>query len=121
MTIKHPLRRGIIIGCVLFVFTLCVVIGALGFTGLRATLYSHYSEHLSEVLDYAAAHIDVDDLKQCVESGIESDEYKELQDFLDSIRENTQIDYIYIIVPLNTDKTDNIKNVIAGASDREYK
>ena len=83
-------------------------------------MYNHYEEHITSLLNYTAKNIDADDLEQCINTGKESEKFKQLQTFLDTIKDNIDIDYIYVIVPLNTNKTDNIKNVIAGVSKYEY-
>ena len=118
--IRRPLRKGIIIGCVLFVIVLCLGLGLINYSSYRKTLYNHYEDYMTNLLTYASTRIDVDDLKECINTGKESEKFKELQGFLDGIKDGVILDWIYIIVPLNTDSVDNIKNVIAGNSKYEY-
>ena len=68
------------------------------------------------VLNYTEACIDVDDMEKCIKSGRESAIFKLLQKNLDRIKDYMEVDYIYVIEPLNTNKIDNIRNVIAGVS-----
>lgn len=51
----------------------------------------------------------------------ESPKYDELQALLDKVKERLEIiHFIYVIVPLNAEPVDNVKNVIAGATQYEY-
>ncbi len=118
--IKRPLRKGITIGCVLFVVVLCLGLGIINYSSYRKTLYNQYEDYIRNLLRYTAAGIDTDDLEECINTGNESEKFKKLQLFLDDIKNSVNLDWIYIIVPLNTDPVDNIKNVIAGNSKYEY-
>ena len=119
-TIKRPIRRSIIVGCVLFVFILCTVLGLVSYTGFYQETYRHYEEYIGSILNYIEANIDVDDLEQCIRTNQKSDKFHTLQKFLDNMKQNVNFDYNYVIIPLNTDPTDNMRNVIAGVSKEEY-
>ena len=117
---KYPLRQSFLVAITLFLTMLCVVLGLIHHAHSRDSLFSHYRQRIEDVLSFAAQGIDGDDLSQCIESGEESEKYRQLQKQLDEIRDGMNIHFIYIIVPLNTGERDNIKNVIAGASREEY-
>ena len=117
---KKPLRRSILIGTVLFILLLCAVLSVAHYQGYRRTLYSQYEARIADILRYIEAEIDTDDLAECIRTGVESEKYHALQRLLDSFKERTDIHYIYIIEPLNTEETDNIRNVAAGATQYEY-
>lgn len=119
-SVKKPLKRSIIAGCVMFVMVLCLMLGLLNYFVYSWTLYGNYEHFITNTLNYVAANIDVDDLEQCIETGVESEKFKQLQTLLDSVKENVTLDFIYIIVPLNANDTDNIKNVMAGVTQYEY-
>jgi sigma-B regulation protein RsbU (phosphoserine phosphatase) len=91
-------------------------IGALNYTN---GMIKRYKAYMEGILKYAITEIDGDDLEECVESGEISEKYKKTQDALDRIKENYQIEYIYIVKPLNTDNYDNMMNVMAGATEYE--
>lgn len=118
---RKPLKRSILLGIVIFVIALCVAISCYQYLQYNRMLYEKYEAHIENVLNYAEACIDVDDLERCIETGKESEKFKALQKDLDRIKENVELDFIYVIVPLNTHKRDNIKNVIAGVSQWEYR
>ena len=62
----------------------------------------------------------MDDLAECMRTGVESEKYHALQTLLDQFRDRLDIHFIYVIEPLSTEPTDNIRNVIAGVSKYEY-
>ncbi|MBO4799493.1 MAG: hypothetical protein J5489_02500, partial [Lachnospiraceae bacterium] len=81
--IKRPLKRSFIIGCVVFVLTLCIGLSLINYSGYKGTLYGQYEDYLSNLLRYTAQKVDVDDLAECIRTGKESEKFKELQSFLD--------------------------------------
>ena len=118
--IRRPLKRSLLWGILLFVFVLCIVlIGAQYFT-IRRSLYHQYESRIDSILNYAESRIDTDDLAECIRTGNESEKFKETQHSLDEIKEYTEVHYLYIIIPLNTENTDNIQNVMAAATQYEY-
>ena len=42
--IKRPLKRSFIIGCVVFVLTLCIGLGLINYSGYQGTLYGQYED-----------------------------------------------------------------------------
>lgn len=118
--IRRPLKRSLLCGILLFVIVLCIVlIGAQYFT-IRRSLYHQYESRISSILNYAESRIDTDDLDECIRTGKGSEQFKNTQHDLDEIKEQTGVHYLYIIIPLNTEKTDNIRNVMAAATKFEY-
>ncbi len=115
-----PMKKSILRGTIFFILLLCVILSAVQYTNNKAMLYFQYESSISGILRYAAAEIDVDDLAECIRTGEESPKYHELQMALDKIKENLEIHFIYIIVPLSANPVDNIQNVIAGATQYEY-
>ena len=118
--IRKPLKRSLLFGIALLVIVLCVcLIGAQYFT-IRRSLYRQYESRISSILNYAENGIDTDDLAECIRSGEESEKFRETQHFLDTIKEQTGVHYLYVIIPLNTEPADNIRNVMAAATKYEY-
>ena len=118
--IRRPLKKSLLWRILLFVFVLCIVlIGAQYFT-IRRSLYHQYESRIDSILNYAESRIDTDDLAECIRTGNESEKFKETQHSLDEIKEYTEVHYLYIIIPLNTENTDNIQNVMAAATQYEY-
>ena len=117
---KIPLKRSIFTGTVLFIVLLCALLSAMHLHSHRQVLYSQCERRVEDILRYVEADIDVDDLAECMRTGEESEKYHALQRLLDQFRDRLDIHFIYIVEPLNAEATDNLKNVIAGASQYEY-
>ena len=118
--IRRPLKRSLLCGILLFIFVLCIVlVGAQHFT-IRRSLYRQYEDRIRSVLNYAETRIDPDDLAECIRTGRESEQFRLTQAQLDEIKEQTGVHYLYVIVPLNTEKTDNVQNIMAAATKDEY-
>ena len=66
------------------------------------------------MLTYVSANIDVDDLKDCLEKGEKSEEFEQLQAFMDQVKETHKIDFLYIIIPIHPGEHDNIMNIMAA-------
>ncbi|MBO4383953.1 MAG: diguanylate cyclase [Clostridia bacterium] len=119
-TNRKPLNKSILLGSVIFIIVLCIVLSLVVSFTFGKMRHKHYERFIKNVLEYAAAGIDADDLEECIRTGVESEKYRELQTFLDGIKESMELDFIYIIVPLNDEPADNVMNVIAGATAYEY-
>ena len=117
---KKPLKKSILTGAVIFILILCVVLSVVQYNSYKTMLYSHYRSHIEGILRFAEAEIDADDMARCISSGEQSDIYKETQKALDKIKENLSVHYIYVVIPLNAEPFDNMKNVIAGVTQYEY-
>lgn len=115
-----PMKKSILRGTIFFILLLCIILSAVQYKSNKAMLYSQYESSIGGILRYAAAEIDADDLAECMRTGEKSPKYHELQTALDKIKERFEIHFIYIIVPLNAEPVDNVKNVIAGATQYEY-
>ena len=118
--IKRPLKKSILIGCSISFLLLCLVLTLSNYISYRSMLYHQFENHIRNVLTSTECDIDVDDLEQCIKTGVESPKYYELQKGLDKRKDNSDIHFLYIIIPLNTNETDNVQNVIAAMSKEEY-
>ena len=119
---KKTLKNSIIVRCIMFIAILSVLLSLVNWYGYRNALYQRYRDYITDLLKYAEFNINEDDLKQCVETGVKSEHFNELQLLFDSIKDTHNIDFIYVIIPLNTEPVDNVMNVIAGMSsyEKEY-
>ncbi len=116
-----PMKKTILRGTVFFFLVLCVVLSAVQYKSSKTMLYDQYASSIGSILNYVAEEIDADDLARCMQTGEKSPKYDELQALLDRVKEHLEIiHFIYVIVPLNTEPVDNVKNVIAGATQYEY-
>ena len=114
-TYKKPLNRSITIGCIIFIIALCLLLSIANFTLYRNYVYQDYREYIVEILNAAMSYIDCDDLKNCIETKQESEQYKETLLQLDNLMECfTDIHYLYAILPLNTEETGNVMSVLSA-------
>ena len=117
---RKSLKRSILFGTILFILLLCAVFSVMHLQSHREMLFNNVEARITDTLRFVERSIDVDDLAECMRTGIESEKYRALQAVLDQCRDSLDIHFIYIIEPLNTEPVDNIRNVIAGASQEEY-
>lgn len=115
-----PLKRSILLSCFIFIAVLCTLLSLVNYSRYNKALYNRYDMYISNMLRYAASGIDVDDLRECIRTGEKSEKYLEMQDFLDQIKENAEMHFLYVVVPLNAEPRDNMMDVIAAATQYEY-
>ncbi len=118
--IKKPLKSSILKGIVLFITALCVCLAFAQYITLRQTLYAEYRNRITNIIGYATDGIDTDDLAECIRTGEESEQFRKTQAFLDMVKERTGVHFLYIVLPLNTEKTDNMRNIMAAVTQYEY-
>ncbi len=116
---KRPLRRKILIGCAIFCILSCFATGFIGAILYINGMYKQYNTYMIGIIEFVTDMTDTDDLEECIETGEQSEEYEELQGLLNEIKENYEIEYVYVVKPLNTDATDNMMNIIAGVTQYE--
>ncbi len=98
---KRPLKRSMFIGCSVFIVLLCLILSILTYRTYTQSLYNSYNERMTDIINYVYAHIDVEDLSECVKTGNESEKYQTLRIFMDDIMEDFDIHYLYIVYPLS--------------------
>lgn len=116
---NHPLGRKVLVGCAVFCIILCFLTGVVGGLNYYSGMIDKYQTYMEGILKYALTEIDADDLENCISSGERSPQYEQTQDVLNRLKEEYQIEYIYIVKPLNTDASDNMMDVMAGVTEYE--
>ena len=94
---KKPLGRSITIGCLVFILLLCVVIGIASYFSYKRALYQRYEAYITDILTYTESEIDHEDLKNCTKTLERSKSYDKLELFMDGIKEDFDIHYLYIL------------------------
>ena len=114
--IKHPMWRGLLIA----ILAMILISGALVALLLRwhfsRSLYEQFDSKISSAITYIEHNIDADDMKQCLETGVTSEKYDELQLFLNGMIDDLGLDYIYIVIP----KEYTLVNAISATSAAEF-
>ena len=111
----HPIRRGLIISTLIFSVIIIGVIIFPSYWLFSSALYKEYNTSLQEDLTYVEHHIDPVDLKNCIDTGVKSTKYEELQIFLDEMVDDLGLAYLYIVIPTE----DVMINVISASSRAE--
>lgn len=113
-SVERPLWRSITIGSLIFIVTLCIFLCISNFFNYKHTLYSRYEAYITDILKYVDRHIDDDDLAECVKSLKRSQKYDELEKFMDGIKEDFDIHYLYILTPVHHEGRKRIMSVISA-------
>ena len=112
---RRPLNRSITIGCILFIIALCVLLSFANLLMYKNYVYADYQAYIDNILNYTLSEINGDDLKACIETGEESEQYKKTLLFMDHLMDHfDDIHYFYAILPLNTQKTGNVMSVLSA-------
>lgn len=112
--VKMPLGRSIALGCIIFIITLCLVLGVSTHISYKYSLYQRYESYIIDILNYVDSHIDDDDLLNCILTTERSPKYDALEKFMDGIKEDFSIHYLYIVKPLNKNPTENVMSVVSA-------
>lgn len=117
---RHSISRNLALFCTGFFVVMGVVLGAIGFAAHRSAVFDQYDSYLHDVLMLVAEEVDADDLAQCIEQGVRTRSYNELQTFMDHVRAtHSSLTYLYIVKPLNTNETNNVFQVVEGFTPEE--
>ncbi|MDT3844683.1 MAG: PP2C family protein-serine/threonine phosphatase [Bacillota bacterium] len=117
---KKSINRALYTGTTVLVLVISLLMGAFGFWSYVDTVFQKDQAYLRDILKLTQKYIDGDDLEKCIETKQKSEKYEYAQSFLDQVKENyDDIDYIYIIKPLNANDSDNIMDVMAGITAEE--
>lgn len=116
---KHSLSKKVLCGCALFSIFLSLVLGVFGAVIYYNGMMDRYESYMEGILKHTLTGIDADDLEHCIATGEKTESFHKSQEMLNRIKENYEIEFIYIVKPLNTDAYDNMMNVMAGSTEYE--
>lgn len=111
---KKPIKRSIIIFVLVFIALLCFVLSIIMYSTYTTSIYQSYNRRMLDIINYVDSHIDVEDLSECVENGEESEKFTALMAFMDSIMEDFNIHYLYIVRPVLEGDRMVMMNVISA-------
>ncbi len=111
---RNPLSRHILIGCLVFIILLCFIMGIISYVIFNRTMMSHYKGHLTDIINLTISRIDIDDLEQCIETGVASEKYWVLEEFLDDARQQFHVEYIALVTPVRTERGYDVMAVGSG-------
>ena len=111
---KRPLKKSIFISCAIFFIFLSLVLSVLTYTNYTRSLYHAYELRMTDIIEYVESHMDIEDLSNCVDTGVESEKYAELMDFMDGIMDDFDIHFLYIVRPISADTPTVMKNILSA-------
>ncbi len=111
---SNSLKKSLIRISIIIVVLISLSVGLLCFDIYRRDMISRYQNYAGDAINFLSRCIDVDDLEECMRTGVKSDKYNELQILANDFKETHDLYYIYIIEPLKTDPPDNMMDVFAA-------
>lgn len=94
---KKKLGTKIALYCTAFALTLTLVLGTVGYTLYKSSMLERYESYTRALLDTAFAAVDGDGLMENLQSNVEGEAYLTAQKMLCSVKQNSEISYIYIV------------------------
>ena len=112
---KSYLNKSISIASIIFLALLSIVLSFANLELHKNYVYQNYRAYITDILTYIADEIDVDDLKQCIQTKVESEKYEETLLFMDNVMEHYEdVHFLYAVTPLNTNETGNVMSVFSA-------
>jgi len=123
--LKHHLGVNIVVICAVFSILLSIAVGTVGFVIYYQSTMDRFKAYINTLLRVTLTEVDGDDVENYISHAEEKDgsvvdNYKADQFFLDDIKTASDIEYIYIVEPLNTEAADNMKYVLSGNTQDDY-
>jgi diguanylate cyclase (GGDEF)-like protein len=115
---KSPINRSIIIGCAALIVALSLLLSLQTRMSFSDALYEQYDARLKNVLMSVEHETDVDDLRECIESGVSSPKRDELQQRLNRMVDDYDLAYLYICIMVK-DGQNVMINVVSATSEAE--
>ncbi|MCH5340935.1 MAG: SpoIIE family protein phosphatase [Acetatifactor sp.] len=105
--------------CGVFVLVLSVTLGLLGVYTYKENVMERYEQYAETIVRIAGSYIDIEDMAQCIQTGEKTKSYKWSQLQLNNIKSQSDVEYLYVIRPLNTAETDNAMYVWNAVTPKE--
>ena len=109
-----PVKRSVFLFTLGFIILLCLVLSLITYTSYSNSLYNSYNLRMVDILHHVVSHIDLDELRSCVENYEETEEYYDLMEYMDGIMDDFDIHYLYIMAPDPTADKDIMMNVLSA-------
>ncbi|MBR4600389.1 MAG: SpoIIE family protein phosphatase [Treponema sp.] len=119
-TIKRTLNKSVLSAVVFFTLLLSACLGIIGYRTYYSGVIQQYQKYERDVLTLAVNDFDWDSIDECIKNGSEDDSFQKLRERLDYIKTNTNIDWLYMVEPLNTEENDNMKYICTGNTPENY-
>lgn len=97
--VKKPLGVTVLIRGIIFIIIIVCAVGGLSLSIFNKRMMEQVRNHLTAIMNMTVARVDIDDLKQCIETKEETEKFKELTVFFDQARVYYDIDSLNLIYP----------------------
>ena len=113
--IKSPIKRTLIISSIILSISVLFLVTLISILLVHELAHSRNEKDLGLIINYVESKTDVDDLYECKQTGVKSEQYLKFQVFLNELVDSFDVDYLYIVDPSNGVMT----NVISATSKEE--
>lgn len=120
---RKQLNRKMIAICIAFVLVLSITMGLLGVYTYKENVRERYEQYAETIIRIASSYIDVGDMVQCIATLEKTESYVRTQFQLDNIKNRSNVEYLYVIRPLNTAEVDNamyVWNAVTAEEQETY-
>ena len=117
---KKKLQTSLLLAVEIFTIMLCVCLGVIGYQTYYKGMIQKYMDYEEAVLNLAAHGVDWDEVELSIVAGRQDAAHKALSEHLDFIKSHTEIDWLYMIEPLNDNDKDNMKYICTGNTEADY-
>lgn len=94
---RRKLGNRIMVSCSLFAVILAACIGGVGYRTYQANITERYQVYTGTLLEIASGYFDMEDIKTCIKEQKESQTYERARAGLGTIKEDSEISYIYAV------------------------
>lgn len=116
---RKKLGRKMTAICGIFVLVLSITLGMLGIYTYYVNIREMYEQYAETIIKIVGSHIDNAVMEQCMETGNRTENYMRTQAQLNSIKAQSDVEYLYVIQPLNTGERDNAKYVWSAVTEEQ--
>lgn len=117
---RNPLARSLTNYCIMFAVMFSLCIGSMNYFVYEKDMTERYKVYTADILNYVAREIDGDDLQECMKTKKKSAKYERLQALTNNLKETHDLEYLYIIQPISENPPDNMMDVLAAYTQKEF-
>jgi diguanylate cyclase (GGDEF)-like protein len=96
---KRPLERSLVLTCSVFAAFMCVIMSLQISLSFTSWYYGRCEQSLTHIITSVEHQLDVDDLQQCVRTGVPSKKFNQLQQAFNLLVDDCELAYLYICIP----------------------
>ena len=115
---RKPLEQSILKTSAVFILALSLLLAIQSYVAFSRTLTDAYSDRLRGIVTNVRRSIDIEDLRECIHTGVPSARYDALQERINEMVDDYQVLYIYLCIPLDNGRG-TMRNVVSSVSTAE--